>query len=216
MGAMSLRSVRTLEFSALFIGLPLLLGWQGEAMRRWLIPQILLVAAVMLVVLWRDPAFDRRQLRALPRHWRPCLTRIALLLVLGGAGVLALAVQFPQVDAFAFPRERPGLWLLVLLMYPLVSATAQELVFRVFLFHRYRDLFPDPNAMILASAGVFGLAHAQLGNAVAPLLSCVGGLLFAYTFHKTRSLPLVALEHGLWGDWLFTLGLGVYFYGGHL
>jgi hypothetical protein len=47
-------------------------------------------------------------------------------------------------------------------------------------------------------------------------MSFVGGLLFAYTFTRARSLPLVALEHGLWGDWLFTLGLGSYFYGGHI
>lgn len=216
MPAMTPRLPRALEFALVFIGLPLLLAWQGEAMRRWLLPQILLIAALMLVTLWRDPSFDRRQLRLWPTRWQPCLTRIVLLLVLGGATVLALALQFPQVEPFDFPRRHPAFWLLVMLLYPLVSVVAQELVFRVFLFHRYRGLFPAPWALVLASAAVFALAHAQLGNAVAPALSLVGGLLFAYTYARSRSLPLVVLEHGLWGDWLFTLGLGAYFYGGHL
>lgn len=209
------RLYRALEFALLFIGLPLLLAWQGEAMRRWLLPQILAMAAIMLAILWRDPSFDRSQLRAFPRQWQHCLTRIALLLLLGGAAVLALALNLPDVQPFSFPKQHTRLWLLVLLLYPLLSALGQELIFRVFLFHRYRSLFPKPQLMMAVSAAVFALAHLQLGNALAPLLTVAGGLLFAYTFARTRSLPLVALEHGLWGDWLFTLGLGAYFYGGH-
>lgn len=210
------RPRRALEFTAVFILLPLLIGWQGEAMRRWIIPQLLLLAAVCLWVLWRDPDFDRRPLHRFPAQWRPCLLRIAAILALGGAALLGLATLFPEVQPFRFPRERTGLWLLVLLLYPLLSALSQELIFRVFLFHRYRRLFPDPRLLVAVSAGAFALAHLVLGNWVAPLLSVAGGLLFAYTYAKTRSLPLVALEHGLWGDWLFTIGFGRYFYGGHL
>ena len=67
-----------------------------------------------------------------------------------------------------------------------------------------------------SSAGVFALAHLVLGNWQAPVLAWCGGLLFAWTYWRTRSLLLVTLEHGLWGNWLFTLGLGRYFYGGHI
>jgi membrane protease YdiL (CAAX protease family) len=202
--------------AVIFLGLPLLAWWQSETLRRWVIPQILLLALVCLAVLWRDPGFDRRVLRSFPHHWRPCLVRIALILLVGGAVVLGWAAWSADVALFAFPRQRPGLWLLVLLLYPLVSALAQELIFRVFFFHRYRALFSTPGPMIAASAIAFALAHLVLGNWQAPLLSLFGGLLFAWTYARTRSLPLVALEHGLWGDWLFTLGLGRYFYGGHI
>jgi membrane protease YdiL (CAAX protease family) len=203
-----------LEFALIFVALPLLSGWQGQLLRRWVIPQLLLLAGIFLVLLWRDPSFDRQQMRAIPQDWRRSLPRIVVFFVAGGVAVLYLAGR-SGVDLFSFPRERPLLWLLVVLLYPLLSALPQEVIFRLFLFHRYRSLFPDPRLMMLVSAGVFALAHLQLGNLLALGLPFLGGLLFAHTFGTTRSLPMVTLEHGLWGDWLFTLGLGVYFYGGH-
>jgi membrane protease YdiL (CAAX protease family) len=203
-----------LEFALIFVGLPLLAGWQGQILRRWVIPQLLLLAGIFLVLLWRDPSFDRRQMRAVPQDWRSLL-RIVVFFVLGGAAVLYLA-WWSGMDLFSFPRERPFLWVLVVLLYPLVSALPQEVIFRVFFFHRYRSLFPEPRLMMLVSASAFALAHLELGNLPALGLSFLGGLLFANTFGTTRSLPIVTLEHGLWGDWLFTVGLGVYFYGGHV
>ncbi len=207
---------RAVEFAVLFVLLPLLLAWQGEVMRRWIIPQLVAFTALCLWLLLRDPSFDRSRLTAWPRTWRPCLARISTLLLFGGAAVMALAYALPGVEPFGLPRERPSLWLAVLLLYPLLSALPQELIFRAFFFHRYRALFPSPWQLVLASATVFALAHLVLGNGIAPVLSLLGGLLFAYTYTKTGSLALVTLEHGLWGNWLFTLGLGAYFYGGHV
>ncbi len=215
MPAATLR-LRALEFAALFVLLPLLIAWQGEVMRRWIIPQLLLITALCLVLLWRDASFDRRRLMVWPKAWRPCLLRIAALLAIGGAAVLALASQMPDAHPFALPRERPGLWLAILLLYPLLSALPQELIFRVFVFHRYRALFPGRRTLPFISAGVFALAHLVLGNWVALVLSLAGGLLFAYTYARTGSLGLVTLEHGLWGNWLLTVGMGPYFYGGHI
>ncbi len=207
---------RALEFAALFVLLPLVVAWQGVTLRRWIIPQLLLITALCLFLLWRDASFDRRRLLAWPHPWRACLLRIAVPLAIGGAAVLALAYRLPDAAPFVLPQERPVLWLAILLLYPLVSALPQELIFRVFLFHRYRALFPGPRTLPLISAGVFALAHLVLGNWVALLLSLAGGLLFAYTYARTGSLGLVTLEHGLWGNWLFTVGLGSHFYGGHL
>jgi len=209
------RACLALEFALIFVGLPLLAGWQGQLLRRWVIPQLLLLAGIFLVLLWRDPSFDREQMRAVPQDWRRSLLRIVVFFVLGGAAVLYLA-WWSGMDLFSFPRERPFLWVLVVLLYPLVSALPQEVIFRVFFFHRYRSLFPEPKLMMLVSASAFALAHLELGNLPALGLSFLGGLLFANTFGTTRSLPIVALEHGLWGDWLFTVGLGIYFYGGHV
>jgi membrane protease YdiL (CAAX protease family) len=60
----------------------------------------------------------------------------------------------------------------------------------------------------------FSLAHLFYSNWVALLLSFLGGYLFAWRYHRSQSLPLVSLEHALWGDFLFTVGLGWYFYSG--
>lgn len=102
------------------------------------------------------------------------------------------------------------LWLTILLLYPLISALPQELIFRVFIFHRYRALFPGTRTLPLVSAGVFALAHLVLGNWVAVLLSLAGGLLFAYTYARTGSLGLVTIVgrlvvHGGHGE-LFLWG----------
>jgi len=37
---------------------------------------------------------------------------------------------------------------------------------------------------------------------------------FGWRYHKSRSLPLVSLEHALWGDYLFTISIGWFFYSG--
>jgi hypothetical protein len=46
-------------------------------MGRWIIAQLLILAPACLVVLWRDPSFDRGELHAFPAQWRPCLLLIA-------------------------------------------------------------------------------------------------------------------------------------------
>jgi hypothetical protein len=39
-----------------------------------------------------------------------------------------------------------------------------------------------------------------------------GGILFALTYAMTRSLMTSMIEHALYGNYLFTLGLGKYLY----
>jgi membrane protease YdiL (CAAX protease family) len=60
----------------------------------------------------------------------------------------------------------------------------------------------------------FGLSHLFYGNWVAPVLAFFGGLLFAWRYQTSRSLGTVVIEHALWGDFLFTTGIGWYFYSG--
>ncbi len=115
---------------------------------------------------------------------------------------------------FAFVREKPALWLLVMLAYPILSVIPQEIIFRSFFFARYRPLLAAPLAMVAASALAFGFAHILFHNWVAPILCVIGGVFFARTYQQHRSLALVSLEHALYGDFLFTIGLGRYFYHG--
>lgn len=205
---------RRIEFAVLFVALPLFAYWQGSMMRRWVLPQIWLLAAAASVVLLRDRGFDRRILTWPGPGGNGELKRIAALFAAGGCGLLALVAGFLPERLFWMPAERPTLWLLVLVLYPVLSALPQELFFRVFFFHRYAGIFPGMRAMIAASSASFALAHLQLGNPVAPVLSLVGGTLFSISYLRSRGLLQPALEHALWGDWIFTVGLGSYFYGG--
>jgi uncharacterized protein len=82
--------------------------------------------------------------------------------------------------------------------------------------HRYQPLFDpagsSPWLLILASGVAFSVMHVVLRNPLAVSLTFVGGILFAYRFHETGSLLVSSFEHALYGCYLFTIGLGRYFY----
>lgn len=115
---------------------------------------------------------------------------------------------------FSFVLAKPQVWAVVMLVYPLVSVVPQEIIFRRYMFVRFADLLKPAWVMIAVSGIGFGFAHIIFNNWMAPLLCVAGGLIFAHTYHKTRSLALVCIEHALYGDLIFTLGLGRYFYHG--
>ena len=68
--------------------------------------------------------------------------------------------------------------------------------------------------MIVASAAAFAFMHIIFRNWVAVGLTFAGGLLFAARYAGTNSLATSSFEHALYGCWLFTVGLGQYFYHG--
>jgi len=113
---------------------------------------------------------------------------------------------------FSLPRERPLVWVMVMILYPLLSAMPQEIVYRSFIFRYYR--FLPEKFIILISAAAFGWVHIILQNWVAVTFSAIGGALFAHTYAKTKSLAACCFEHALYGCYLFTIGMGMYFYHG--
>jgi hypothetical protein len=200
-----------IEFLLLFVLLPLAV----LAFPFWL-PKIPLLLAVTLIcgwLLWRDPLFDRSRFRP-PNPIMPFLKKVAIqaaaVAVLLAMGVLIFAPE----RLFSFPRGRTGHWLLVLMLYPLLSVLPQELIYRVFFFHRYQRLFGSEHRLIWASVLTFAFLHIIFGNLVAPLLTLPGGYLFARTYVRTGSLSAVAIEHATYGNIVFTVGLGAYFYRG--
>ena len=100
--------------------------------------------------------------------------------------------------------------------YPTVGALLQELIFRGYFFYRYERLFADSWVFLLVNATSFAMFHLFYLNPIAPTFSFLGGLLFAHRYRQTRSLFAVAFEHGLWGGFLFTIGLGHFFFSGVL
>ena len=143
-------------------------------------------------------------------NMKPILIRF----VFASIGMLAFIYLVDPERMFAFVKERPQIIPLLLVMYPLLSALPQEFIFCSFFFERYKKFFPTDKIMIFASALVFAYAHVLYINPVAPSLSFIAGIIFAMTYAKTKSLALVTIEHGLYGNVLFLVGLGWYFYGG--
>jgi uncharacterized protein len=144
------------------------------------------------------------------RFIRPMVWRLVVCTML----VVGFTALFAPDNLFMLLRERPLLWAAIMVLYPLISVIPQEIIFRHFFFWRYALLFRSPVMMIVASGVLFGFVHIIFQNWVAPILCVIGGVMFAHTYHKTRSLPLATLEHALYGCMVFTVGLGRYFYHG--
>ncbi len=203
------RAARLFELVAVFIALPT--AFRLGYIDLPLIGAIVLMAVAAAAVLLFDRSFDRRSLwrtetvrRELPR----ILVIFAIAATLGAIIVLTSSrEQFLELA-----RHKPGLWAAIMVLYPVFSVYPQEIVFRGFFFHRYAPLFRHPWALIIVSAFVFGYVHLVMGNALAVVLSAIGGVLFGWTYLRTKSLPAVVVEHALYGCFIFTVGLGRYFY----
>ena len=209
------RALRLVEMALLFVAFPIGLVFVRGAFSRFIVPTLLVTSIACLLVLWRDPSFKRRRL-GVGTDFRGALAGIFRSFV-PGALVLGLLVAWLRPDLlFAFPRREPFWWAIVMLAYPLLSVYPQEILFRTFFFHRYENVLGGTRTTILWSAFVFGLAHLFFANWIAPTLTAIGGYLFARTYVRSGSTLAAALEHALWGDFLFTVGLGWYFWGGSI
>ncbi|MDO6623847.1 CPBP family intramembrane metalloprotease [Oceanihabitans sp. 1_MG-2023] len=120
-----------------------------------------------------------------------------------------LFVWFTSKDSlFSVVLHKPLLWLVILFAYSIFSVYPQELIYRTFYFQRYKNLFYNTNWLMLVNAIVFAMAHLFFKNGLVIVLTFLGGLLFAFTYSKSRSTILVTIEHAIYGCWLFTVGMG--------
>lgn len=210
------------EFLILLVGFPLALYF-GLAGHLPPLPLLWIVAVYCLTVLLRDPAFDRRQLwNAAPL--RRQLPQILTLFVIGTVIVTILVRVYAPQLFLVLLRTHPRLWAIIMVGYPLFSVYPQGIIYRAFFFHRYRPLLErgisgaalDARArsavMILLSAATFALMHILFHNWIALALTFPGGILFALRYCNSRSLAVSSLEHALYGCFLFTVGLGQFFY----
>lgn len=205
------RFALVLEFLVLFIALPL--AYRFSPVRVPALPVLWAAAAYAWWQLLRDPHFDRAQLwnaGALSGPWKSILITFVLAACVLWLGVHRLA---PQLE-WSFLRRSPGFWAVVMALYPVLSVYPQAIVYRAFFFQRYGGLFPGRWLLILASAFAFAFMHLIFRNGLAVALTFAGGVLFASRYAATGSLFTSAFEHALYGCWIFTVGLGQYFYHG--
>lgn len=203
----------TLEYLTLFGLLPWL--YRAGAVPLPVLPALWLVAAACLLALLRSAGFERRRLWNAEQVGRHSL-RALLPVALAAPVLLALTMLLAPDELLRVPLERTRLWVAVLVLYPILSVYPQGIVYRAFILDRYRELFPGRWASIAASALAFSFVHVVFDNWLAPTLTLAGGVLFAWTYQRTGSLLVAAIQHAAFGLLLFTLGLGGYFYRGLL
>lgn len=202
------------EMALLFVGAPLglyiLVRGYGVPLFMVLPP----VFAIFAFILTIDGDFVWRKLIGTGVKWAESAQIVALFALAGGA-IAWFAYDTAPGLFLLFPNKLPELWLLVMVLYPLISVTTQEIMFRVFFFHRYGKLFePRPYLIIWINAIFFAFAHIVFENWTAIWISLLGGLLFAWRYQRTGSFWAVALEHALYGNLIFTVGLGRFFFTG--
>ena len=113
-----------------------------------------------------------------------------------------------KAQLFNVVLNKPLLWVIILFVYSVFSVYPQELIYRTFFFKRYRPLVKNEYLFVFINAVVFSLGHIFFNNLLVFVLTFFGGLLFAFTFSKTKSTLLVSIEHAFYGCWLFTVGMG--------
>ena len=201
------------EWVLLFWALPALMLLAGPGFP---IPIPLMVATVVITIyLVRNREFANKSFFSrgdLKTFGQSLLWRVPLVSVC----LLALTLWLEPDQLFYFPREHPLIWVMVMLLYPVFSAFPQEIIYRAFFFHRYGKLFRSTRLLMAMSAICFAFVHVAYGNVVGPLLTLPAGVLFVTTYSRQRSILLTAVEHGIYGALLFTVGLGKYFFHGHL
>lgn len=199
------------EFGSLFIALPFFLFLQQDHLNP--IPILLLIASATTIYLLSKQTFPRI------RFYNIAGFKIYSLVIIKHffsiALVLALGLYVIAPDIFLYcPKEKVSVWATIMLTYPLLSVYPQEIIYRGFLLERYKPIFQSKRHQLHASALAFSFGHIIYGNTIALVLTLIGGYLFTSTYMRSKSLLLTAMEHALYGCFIFTIGLGRFLFSG--
>ncbi|MDX2112154.1 MAG: CPBP family intramembrane glutamic endopeptidase [Alphaproteobacteria bacterium] len=200
------------EFIVIFVLVPVLLYlYQPDKLLMPLLWFFAFLALRMLRLHYQQGLKEEWNLAALTRAE---LARI-LLRFLPFAALMTAFTWFMKPDQlFIVPQTNLHLWFAILIFYPLLSVLPQELIYRSYFFRRYMVWPVGSTQRLLLNAFAFGWLHIVLHNWVAVVFSAIGSLIFTQTYLRTRSLAAVWFEHSLYGCYVFTVGLGYYFYHG--
>lgn len=207
--------LRWCEFFGIFWLLPMALFIFREHLGAFAVPIIVLIALCCAQLLYRRGI--------LQKHWQRMkkmqladLNPLVKTFAATSSVLLLLTVVFLPDKLLTLPFEHTNKWLLLLLLYPILSVIPQEIVFRTFFFHRYKKIIQKKKHRALLGSVSFGIAHLIYGNWVAVVLSFIGSLLFSFRFIESKSTAVVVIEHSALGLFVFTIGLGHYFVAHHL
>ncbi len=138
---------------------------------------------------------------------------------LAGSPLAARAAQAAQAKLAAFGVESAGGYLLLAAFYAVVHSLLEEYYWRWFVFGHLRRSLPIPTAAVLSSAAfmshhvlVVGEFTGSYGATTWLLASTVGaiGLLWAWLYHRSRSLYGPWLSHALVDAALLWIGYGMW------
>ncbi len=203
----------------LYILLPPVLGFGPDIIEKyygirlsfWVIPVLVLVSSVIFIYYYFRKEIALRDYfscgKARARDWGIMLGRWLIF-----AAVLTIALYFKSPERlWAFPKRNPAFWGVVMICYPLLSVVAQGLIYRWYYEKAFASIFPA-GLQLLIGAMLFSWSHIVFKNPYAIIFTFVGGLFFLSSYRKTRSMLFANIEHALYGNFIFTVGWGSYFF----
>jgi len=215
------RMLRYLELHCLYVLPPLAVFIQAVSL--WYAAALVFIASVLIGWLdgrarprrkqdiRPDKSEVKRVIRLVMIRFGACAGMLTLL-VLANPGSWLLGDRYAEgVTLFSFPRQAPDIWIRVFILYPLISVPIQEIPLRILFFRRYAVLFKDERTALWVNVLLFAWVHAPIGWR-SFVLSLPAGYFFATTYLRTRRFWPLWLEHSLYGNFVFTIGLGRLFY----
>lgn len=198
------------ELVALFIGAPLVIA--AFLPPGQMFAALLSFTVIGLGLLWFTGGFDWRSLL---RGWSQIRWGRNLVFALL-VGLIGWAIMTHTRAGYELNLSPARLRFLALvwLLYPILSALPQELIFRALFFHRYGALFATQRGAVAANAAIFSLAHLMYWSWIVTIMTFLGGWLFA-RIYLSRGFPGAWLLHALAGNMLFAVGMGAYFWSGN-
>ncbi len=201
--------ILSIEFILLFFGVPLFLFFDKNLIHP---SSILLPVLVALILYFRKQKnFHLRDLVKMGIPKKMWFQQGIIILAIGIFLQLYVLVFEPE-NMWNLPKGNPYIWIAMFFFYPVFSAYGQEVVFRKFLFMRYKPLFQQKWAMVLASGITFSFVHIVYFSTLSLILTLLAGIYLALVYHKTKSVMFASILHGIMGFLIFTVGLGQHFW----
>ena len=197
------------EFIILFFGVPLFIFFDKNLIH----PSALLLPILVALILYfrKQKEFLARDLIRLNISKKMWLKQTGIIIITG-VFLLIYVLVFEPENVFNLPRRNPAIWLAMLGFYPIFSAYGQEVVYRKFLFMRYKKLFQKKWILILASGISFSFVHIVYFSVLSLVLTFFAGIYLAWLYDKTKSVLFTGIIHGIMGFLIFTVGLGQHFW----
>lgn len=194
-----------IELVLLFVIYPLFLAIDVISIKtRLFFAPFILIYLIFLTYKQRHLLLKKRKQIKPNKFWKQIIVRLLII-----ATTTILYVLYKDDDLLFSPVvNQPFLWIKMIFIYTFFSVLPQEYLYRVFYFKRYRFLFKNENIFFITNALIFSLAHLMFHSVLILLITLIGGYVFVYTYHKTKSWFWVCIEHAIYGSWLFTVGMG--------
>lgn len=175
---------------------PVLLLQSGAVPFAWRYGVLFSVAAAAMTL-----AFFRHSPESLGLK-RPRLGALFGWAILPAAGVVGLIAISGLTHRMPAPAHAA-----FYVFFALLSAPAQEFLYRGFLFAELATVQVSAATKVLLSSFLFGFMHIIYRDALTVILTLLAGLLWAALFQKTRRVTIVAASHAVLGVAAIFAGL---------